>query len=51
VASLDQLSAPPATFLSEYAAMIPMLQHGGIEINGFKPAQVPLLANMQPGKY
>ncbi|SDZ81002.1 aldo/keto reductase [Pedobacter hartonius] len=51
VASLDQLSAPPVTFLSEYATMIPMMQHGGVEINGFKPAPVPMLANMIPGKY
>lgn len=51
VAALDQLSTPPATFLSEYKDMIPMMQHGGVEINGFKPASVPLVANMQPGKY
>jgi aryl-alcohol dehydrogenase-like predicted oxidoreductase len=51
IASLDQLSTPPATFLSEYKDMIPMMQHGGVEINGFKPASVPLVANMQPGKY
>lgn len=49
--SLDQLSAPPATFLSEYKDLIPMMQHGGIEINGVRPAPVPLLANIQPDKY
>jgi len=51
VTILDQLSAPPVTFLSEYATMIPMMQHGGIEIDGFKPAPIPMLANMKPGKY
>ncbi len=51
VASLDALSTPPATFLSEYKDLIPMMQHGGIEINGVKPPAVPLVADMQPGKY
>jgi aryl-alcohol dehydrogenase-like predicted oxidoreductase len=51
IASLDQLSAPPVTFLAEYKDMIPMMQHGGIEINGIKPIALPLLADMQPGKY
>ncbi len=51
IASLDKLSAPPITFLSEYKDLVAIMQHGGIEINGFKPASAPLLANMQPGKY
>jgi diketogulonate reductase-like aldo/keto reductase len=51
VRSLDQLSIPPATFLSEYKDLIPVMQHGGIEINGLKPAEMPMLADMQPGKY
>ena len=51
VINLDQLSAPPATFLSDYKDLIPMMQHGGIEINGFTPASVPLTAGMQPGRY
>jgi aryl-alcohol dehydrogenase-like predicted oxidoreductase len=51
IASLDKLSAPPATFLSEYKDLIAMLQHGDMEINGFKPAPMPFLANMQPEKY
>jgi aryl-alcohol dehydrogenase-like predicted oxidoreductase len=51
VASLDKLSAPPVTFLAEYAPMIPMMQYGGIEINGFKPTALSLVENMQPGKY
>jgi len=51
IASLDALSMPPKTFLAEYKDMIPMMQHGGIEINGVKPAALPLLANMNPAKY
>ncbi|MVM33753.1 aldo/keto reductase [Spirosoma sp. HMF4905] len=51
IASLDALSTPPKTFLAEYKDMIPMMQHGGIEINGVKPAAIPMLANMQPGTY
>jgi len=51
IASLDQLSMPQATFLSEYKDLIKILQHGGIEINGLKPTQMPMLADMQPGKY
>jgi aryl-alcohol dehydrogenase-like predicted oxidoreductase len=51
IASLDQLSAPPVTFLAEYKDMIPMMQHGGIEINGVKPVALPLMTDMQPGKY
>jgi hypothetical protein len=51
IASLDKLSAPSATFLSEYKDLIAMLHHGDIEINGFKPANMPFMANMQPGKY
>ena len=51
VTSLDQLSMPQASFLSEYKDLIPALQHGGIEINGLKPNQMPMLADMQPGRY
>ena len=51
IASLDQLSMPQATFLSEYKDLIKILQHGGIEINGLKPTQMPMLVDMQPGKY
>ncbi|MBS1660156.1 MAG: aldo/keto reductase [Bacteroidetes bacterium] len=51
VASLDALSTPPKTFLAEYKDMIPMLQHGGITINGFKPTAPQLVAEMQPGRY
>jgi len=51
IASLDKVSAPPTTFLAEYKDMIPMMQHGGIAINGVTPAPLPMLANMQPGKY
>ncbi|RXK81306.1 aldo/keto reductase [Filimonas effusa] len=51
IASLDALSMPPKTFLSQYKDMIPIMQHGGIEINGFKPAALPMLSNMQPGQY
>ncbi len=50
-ASLDKLSTPPLTFLAEYKDLIPMIQHGGIEINGIKPPAAPFLADMQPGKY
>ena len=49
--SLDNLSTPPPTFLSEYKDLIKMMQHGGIEIDGVKPQAAALLANMQPGKY
>ncbi|WP_221393731.1 aldo/keto reductase [Dyadobacter sp. NIV53] len=51
IASLDKLSSPPLTFLSEYKDLIPVMQHGGIEINGFKPAAAPIMADIQPGKY
>ncbi|MDJ1479891.1 aldo/keto reductase [Cytophagaceae bacterium YF14B1] len=51
IASLDSLSTPPKTFWTEYKEPIKMMQHGGIEIDGLKPAPLPLLIHMQPGKY
>ncbi|WP_426667719.1 aldo/keto reductase [Mucilaginibacter sp. McL0603] len=51
ITSLDKLSAPPPTFLSDYKDLIASMQHGGMEINGFKPEALPLLKNIQPGQY
>jgi aryl-alcohol dehydrogenase-like predicted oxidoreductase len=49
--ALDNLSAPPATFVNSYRDAGKMFHHGGIEVNGYRPAVLPLTQNMTPGKY
>ena len=49
--ALDDLSSPPATFISSYGEGAKMFQHGGINVNGYQPAVLPLTRNMAPGKY
>jgi aryl-alcohol dehydrogenase-like predicted oxidoreductase len=51
VASLDALSTPPPTFVTEYKDLAKMMQHGGIEINGIKPPAAEITADMKLGKY
>jgi aryl-alcohol dehydrogenase-like predicted oxidoreductase len=51
IASLDALSTPPSSFVTEYKGLVSALQHGGIEINGIKPPDAPITAQIQPGKY
>lgn len=51
IAALDQLSAPPATFVTSYRESGRMFHHGGIEINGYTPAALPLTKDMISGKY
>ncbi|MEO3405038.1 aldo/keto reductase [Mucilaginibacter sp. CAU 1740] len=51
ISTLDELSPPPPTFVTNHLETARMFQHGGIEINGRKPAALPLVANMQAGKY
>ena len=51
VASLDALSTPPVTFVTEYKELVKSMQHGGIEINGIKPPAAAIMATIQPGKY
>ena len=49
--ALNNLSAPPVTFVTDKTTIAPMFQHGGIEINGVKPPPLPQTVNMQVGKY
>jgi len=51
IIALDELSAPPATFVSAYRPYSQMFHHGGIEVNGVKPPALPLTTDMVPGKY
>ncbi|MDO6432691.1 aldo/keto reductase [Flavitalea sp. BT771] len=51
IRSLDDLSNPPASFVTEYREAGRMFHHGGIEVNGYKPAVLPLTRNMVPGRY
>lgn len=51
IAALDALTMPPLTFMAENKALISKMQHGGIEINGFRPEAPVLLKDMQPGRY
>ena len=51
MSSLDALSTPPPTFVTEYKELVKAMQHGGIEINSSKPPVASITANMQPGKY
>jgi len=51
IAALDALSTPPPTFVTNYRPYSKMFLHGGIEINGSKPAALPLTQQMTPGKY
>jgi len=51
IAALDELSVPPATFVTTYRPYSQMFHHGGIEVNGVKPPALPLTIDMVPGKY
>ena len=51
VAALNELSAPPPTFVTAYKPYSQMFHHGGIEVNGIKPPVLPLTADLVPGKY
>jgi len=51
ITALNDLSAPPVTFVTDKTIIAPMFQHGGIEINGVKPPVLPQTVNMQVGKY
>ncbi|GAB4027736.1 aldo/keto reductase [Spirosoma koreense] len=51
MAELDALSAPPPTFVTDYREYARMFTHGGIDINGIKPAPLADWQQMQPGKY
>ena len=51
ITALNNLSTPPVTFVNAHTSATQISQHGGIEINGVKPASLPTMANMQVGKY
>lgn len=51
IVALDELSAPPPTFVTAYRPYSQMFHHGGIEVNGVKPTALPLTIDMVPGKY
>lgn len=51
IKALDNLSAPAASFVNSYGEAAKMFHHGGIEVNGYRPAVLPLTKNMVPGKY
>lgn len=48
---LNELSAPPASFVTLYKDAGKMFHHGGIEINGIKPGALPLTKDMVANKY
>jgi aryl-alcohol dehydrogenase-like predicted oxidoreductase len=51
ITALNNLSTPPATFVTAHTAATLLSQHGGIEINGVKPPSSPLMDIIQEGKY
>ncbi|WP_299582444.1 aldo/keto reductase [Mucilaginibacter sp.] len=51
ITALNNLSAPPVTFVNAHTAATLLAQHGGIKINGVKPPSSPLMDVIQVGKY
>jgi hypothetical protein len=48
---LNNQNIQPVTFVTAHRAESQMFQHSGIEINGVTPPALPLMDNMQVGKY